>query len=220
MLVSSVITNKERLYMQLTQILSPHVLVWVAMALYTLSFLPQIIENYKVKSGTGLSDYFLLAYLNTYITLIYYVFCLNLPIAYKIVCPAQGIATLILISQRLYYNHSPESKFYGLIYISNLVGSLIFIPIAIIDPTHTGHVFGWISFILILLNQMPQVFRVISTKSVAGFSYMFILIMAFAAGIETYTSLALNLPMQTILSAARGLVYFVIFSVLFLMYKE
>ena len=206
--------------MQLTQILSPQILVWLAMVLYTLAFLPQIIENYQIKSGTGLSDYFLLAYLNTYITLIYYVFCLNLPIAYKIACPAQGIATLILISQRLYYNHSSESKFYGLIYITNLLGSLIFIPVAIMSPTCTGHIFGWISFILILLNQMPQVFRVITTKSVAGFSYMFILIMALAAGIELYTSLALGLPMQTILSAARGLVYFAIFSVLFLLFKK
>jgi uncharacterized protein with PQ loop repeat len=206
--------------MQLTQILSPQILVWLAMSLYTLSFLPQIIENYQIKSGSGLSDYFLLAYLNTYIALIYYIFCLNLPIAYKIACPAQGIATLILIGQRLYYNHSPESKFYGSIYLANLVGSLIFIPLAIMNPTHTGHIFGWISVILTILNQMPQVLRVISTKSVAGFSYMFILIMAFAAGIETYIALALGLPMQTLLSAARGLVYFAIFSVLFLMYKE
>lgn len=201
------------------------------MSLYTLCFLPQIIENYRVKSGTGLSDYFLLAYLNTYITLNYYVFCLNLPIAYKIACPAQGIATLILISQRLYYNHSnnqdklsgpkfSDSRFYGLIYITNLLGSLIFIPVAIVYPNHAGHIFGWISFILILLNQMPQVFRVIATKSVAGFSYMFVLITAFAAGIELYTSLALGLPMQTVLSAARGLVYFAIFSVLFLLFKN
>ncbi len=208
--------------MQLTQIFSPQILVWLAMLLYTLCFLPQIIENYRIKSGTGLSDYFLLAYLNTYITLIYYVFCLNLPIAYKIACPAQGIATIILIAQRLYYNHSEThgAKFYGLIYGANLLGALIFIPLAIMHPTHAGHIFGWISFILILLNQMPQVFRVIATKSVAGFSYMFILIMAGAAGIELYTSLVLGLPMQTILSAARGLLYFVIFSALFLMYHR
>ncbi|MFA6535367.1 MAG: PQ-loop domain-containing transporter [Candidatus Babeliales bacterium] len=206
--------------MHLIEIFSPQILVWLAMMLYTLSFLPQIIENYRLKSGTGLSDYFLLAYLNTYITLIYYIFCLNLPIAYKIACPAQGIATLILIWQRLYYNHSSDSKFYGTIYITNFLISLIFIPLAIMSPTHIGHIFGWISFILILLNQMPQVLRVISTKSVAGFSYMFILIMAFAAAIETYTALALGLPMQTILSAVRGLIYFAIFSVLFLMYKE
>jgi uncharacterized protein with PQ loop repeat len=185
-----------------------------------LSFLPQIIENYKIKSGVGLSDYFLLAYFNTYIALGYYIFCLNLPLAYKIACPAQGILTIILIGQRLYYNHSPESKFYGLIYLVNLLGSLIFIPIAIISPVHTGHIFGWLSFILTLLNQMPQVIKVLSTKSVAGFSYMFILIMAFAAGIETYTAVVLGLPMQTLLSAARGLVYFAIFSALFLLYKE
>lgn len=189
------------------------------MLLYTLCFLPQIIENYRVKSGTGLSDYFLLAYLNTYIALIYYVFSLNLPLAYKIACPAQGIATLILIGQRLYYNHSSESKFYGLIYLANLLCSLIFIPFAITNPMHTGHIFGWLSFILTLLNQMPQVIRVISTKSVTGFSYMFILITACAAGIELYTALALGLPMQTVLSAARGLMYFVIFSFLFKLYK-
>ena len=142
--------------MPLIHFFSPQILVWLAMLLYTVSFLPQIIENYRLKSGTGLSDYFLLAYLNTYITLIYYIFCLNLPIAYKIACPAQGIATLILIVQRLYYNHSSDSRFYGFIYLANFLGSLIFIPIAIINPTHTGHIFGWVSFILILLNQMPD----------------------------------------------------------------
>lgn len=205
--------------MQLTQLLLPQNLVWLAMFMYTLCFLPQIIENYKLKSGTGLSDYFLLAYLNTYITINYYTFCLDLPLAYKIACPAQGIATLILIIQRLYYNHSDGSKTYGFIYITNLLVSLIFVPLAIINPIHTGHIFGWIAFILILLNQMPQVIRVIKTKSVAGFSYMFVLITGLAAATEIYSALALNLPLQTILSAARGLMYFAIFSLLFWMYS-
>jgi uncharacterized protein with PQ loop repeat len=208
------------LTMSLTQILSPQHLISLSMLLYILSFLPQVIENYQIKSGTGLSDYFLIAALNTYITLTYYVFCLNLPMAYKIACPAQGILVLILIAQRLYYNHSPESGFYKKIYIVNLIGSLIFIPFAIIDPVHTGHIFGWISFILVISNQMPQVFRVISTKSVAGFSFMFILVSAVAAMLELYVSLILGLPLQTVFSASRGIVYFVIFSTLFCKYGK
>jgi uncharacterized protein with PQ loop repeat len=200
--------------------ISPQILVWLAQSLYFLCFIPQIIENYRLKTGKGLSDFFLLAYLNTFIALFYYIFCLNLPMAYKILVPTQGLAGLILIIQRLYYNNTPESKFYGFVYLANILAALFFIPPAIVNPVYIGHIFGWGSFILILVNQLPQVIRVMSTKSVRGFSYLFVLITASAAATELYTALILHLPMQTILSASRGLVYFAIFSVLFWMYKE
>lgn len=206
--------------MQLTEFLSPKNLVWMAQLLYILCFVPQILENYNRKSGAGLSDYFLLAYLNTYITLMFYIFCLGLPAAYSVMCPIQGVATLVLIAQRLYYNNSPDASFYKKIYLANLLLPLIFVPFALLYPNPIGHAFGWISFIIILLNQMPQVVKVIRTRSVAGFSYMFVLIVALAAGTELYSALALGLPMQTILSAARGLMYFVIFSALFIAYEK
>lgn len=204
----------------LVQLFSPHNLIWVSMFLYTLSFVPQIWENYKRKSGTGLSDYFLLAYLNTYIAIIYYIFCLNLPIAYKVACLLQIIATLILIGQRLYYNHSSESRFLKKIYVANILGACIFVPFALMCATLLGHFLGWISLVLTLLNQLPQVIKIIQSKSVVGFSFMFVLIMAIAAGAEFYAAIKLDLPMQTILSAARGLVFFIIFSSLFLKYRE
>jgi uncharacterized protein with PQ loop repeat len=204
--------------MQTYAILSPNNLVWLAQILYTICFIPQIWENYTVKSGKGLSDYFLLAYLNTYVTLIYYVFCLGLPLAYKVLNPLQCAATIIVIIQRLYYNNSPGSKFYRNIYVINIFGSLLFLPLAYCYPSIIGHVFGWISFFIILLNQMPQVVKLIRTKSVAGFSYLFVLITTVAALTELYAGLMLGLPMQTVLSAARGLLYFSIFTVLFLMY--
>lgn len=204
----------------LVQLFSPDNLIWFSMFLYTLSFIPQIWENYQRKSGTGLSDYFLLAYLNTYIAIIYYIFCLHLPIAYEVACLSQVTATLILIGQRLYYNHSPESGFFRKIYVANLLGALIFVPFALICATFLGHVFGWISFILTLLNQLPQVIKIIQSKSVVGFSFMFVLLMAIAAGAELYGAIKLGLPTQTVLSAVRGLAFFIIFSGLFLKYRE
>lgn len=207
-------------HITLVQLFSPHNLIWFSMFLYTLSFIPQIWENYTRKSGTGLSDYFLLAYLNTYIAIIYYIFCLHLPLAYQVACLSQVLATLILIGQRLYYNHSPESNFFKKIYAANIVGAFIFVPFALICATFLGHIFGWISLILTLLNQLPQVIKIVQSKSVIGFSFMFVLIMAIAAGAEFYAAIKLDLPMQTVLSAARGLVFFIIFSGLFLKYQE
>ncbi len=200
--------------------ISPQILVWTAQILYLLCFIPQIIENYRLKTGKGLSDFFLLAYLNTFIALFYYIFCLNLPMAYKVLVPTQGLAGLILIIQRLYYNNTPESKFYGFVYLANILAAALFLLPAIINPVYIGHLFGLVSFILILINQLPQVIKVISDKSVKGFSYFFVLITAIAAATELYTAFILHLPMQTILSASRGLVYFAIFSVLFWIYKE
>ena len=189
----------------------------MSMLLYTLSFVPQIVENYKCRSGTGLSDYFLLAYVHTYMVLLFYIFGLHINIAYKIACPLQAIAVLILVLQRLYYDGNKAGHM-GLMYAANILIYSVFVPIVFFDPIRLGHMFGWISVLLTLVNQVPQIIKIWRSKSVEGFSYILVFVMGLAALCELYSSVSLGLPMQTVISAARGVVYFIVFSFLFCLY--
>ena len=133
--------------------------------------------------------------------------------------PGSRHSTLILIAQRLYYNHSPESKFYGLIYLVNLLGSLIFIP-----SHHVPNPYRpcfWLDFIYSdSFKPDASSFQSNFNKKRSRIQLHVRSYNRFCSRNRTLHSLALGLPMQTILSAARGLVYFAIFSMLFLLFKK
>lgn len=200
-------------------VVSPQHMASLSMLLYTLSFLPQIVENYRAKSGNGLSDYFLLAYLHTYMTLLIYIFSLHVNIAYIIACPLQALALVILIGQRLYYSREQGSSL-GMFYLMNVLIYIIFTPVILLCPIHAGHALGWASFILGLINQLPQLLKVYWAKSVQGFSYLFVLIMGLAAVAELYAAVRLGLPLQTICMACKGFIFFMLFSYLFVKYGK
>jgi uncharacterized protein with PQ loop repeat len=200
-------------------VVSPQHMASLSMLLYTLSFLPQIIENYKDKAGTGLSDYFLLAYLHTYMMLLFYIFSLHINIAYKIACPLQAVAVLILIGQRLYYNRQQQNLL-RMFYLINILAYVIFVPFVLLYPTYMGHLLGWTSFVLGLINQLPQLLKVYWAQSFQGFSYLFVLIMGLAAVAEFYAAIKLGLPLQTICTAGKGCIFFICFSYLFVIYGK
>lgn len=206
--------------MDISNLLKPDFLVWLAQILYFSCFIPQIIVNYKLKSGKGLNDLFLLAYINTLIPLIFYSQCLGLPLAYKCMYPLQTLATIVLIAQRLYYDSFQESKYYYFLYIANITLPLFLIPYALTHCTITGHITGWIFFTVGIFNQAPLVVKIIQTRSVQGISFNFLLIGGIAGIIESYVALTLALPIQTILGALRVVLFFAIFCIQFLLYKN
>ncbi len=180
--------------------------MWVAQIFYVLVYIPQIITNYRQKSGKGLSELMLFAYFNTMVAVLYYVFSYNLPPAYKICCPLQIAALVILIGQRLYYDDIKTAKPYWFWYGGNMVASMAFIPLSVQNPSAIGLFAGWTMFALSLMNQLPQVFKIFKEKSVAGFSFFFIVFSFTAALVEFVTALIVGLPVQTLLCATRGIV--------------
>lgn len=193
--------------------------MWAAQIFYFACFIPQIVTNFRLKSSEGISELFLVFYLNSSLFLMFYTFGLNLPLAYKIMVSLQGLAVLVLIFQRLYYDKNQAIKnwvFYGF----NFFIFFAVVPYAIKNPIFVGTVFGWIAFLFVLLNQLPQVFKVYKEKSVSGFNYLFVFFTGLAALIETLTAFAVGLPIQTKVMALRGVILFLIFSWQFKIYKK
>jgi uncharacterized protein with PQ loop repeat len=79
------------------------------------------------------------------------------------------------------------------------------------EPFLVATHFGWITFVLSLVNQLPQVFKIYHEKSVVGFSFLFVAFTGFAAVIETLAAFAAHLPIPSCVMALRGVVLFVIF---------
>lgn len=170
---------------------------------YMVCLLPQAVTNYQVKSGTGLSDLFAIGYLNGHFAQLFYVFCLSLPLGYKIFVPVQFSIVLILIFQRLYYNHF-ANRTLTFFYIANIACALAIIPIACKIPLICGVAHGWLALVIFSLSQIPQIYKLYSMRSVQGFSLMFVVVMGCGSVLELAGALILGLPTQTIFNAVRN----------------
>jgi uncharacterized protein with PQ loop repeat len=203
--------------------LTPHTLLqvslWVAQFFYFACFIPQIITNFRAKSGAGVSDLLLVLYFNAYLFLLFYIYGLNLPIAYRVMVPLQTLATIVLVAQRIYYQTGTAAKKLLLLYSVNTVLFLFFIPVALRNPIAIGIPFGWASFCSGLISQAPQVVKIHYQKSVAGFSFGFVFLVAVAAAIEFAAAILAPLPLPTLFSALRGMVMMGIMSLQFVWYR-
>jgi uncharacterized protein with PQ loop repeat len=193
--------------------------MWVAQLFYFICFVPQIITNFRVKSGTGVSDLLLAFYFNAYLFLLYYIFGLNLPIAYQIMVPLQTLATVTLIVQRIYYAEKQESKRLLRLYLINTAVFVAILPFALHNPLSIAETFGWCSFFAAFASQVPQVVKIHRQKNVAGFSFGFVLFLGLAAFIELTAAIIASLPVQTLCGALRGLIIAGIMSLQFRRYR-
>lgn len=194
--------------------------MWMAQIFYVLCYIPQIMFNYKNKMGRGLSDLMLLGYFNCLVAVLYYVFLCNLPLAYKLLPPLQLVAIVILIFQRLFYDNARSEKSYWFVYSGNMFGVLLFIPLALHNPMAVGWYAGWLMFIFGCLCQLPQVYKIFREKSVSTFSCMFAIFTPIASLIEFATSWVIRLPVQTLITAFRGVIISIIWLIQFRIYRK
>ena len=162
----------------------------------------------------------LLGYLNAYLFMLYYIFCMRLPFAYRLMVPIHAFACLILVLQRLYYDKTPQAKRFWMLYALNIAFFLVFLPVAFKDPLWLGGIFGWCTFGLSVVNLLPQIFKIYREKSVSGFSLGFILFTGFAAALEATGGFLANLPMQTSVNAVRGLILALILGLQYWIYRN
>lgn len=206
--------------MVLAHNLIPTIVTWILHIIAVIGISPQILLNYKTKSTAGLSNTYILIYLYGYFSHLFYVFYLDLPIAYKIMNPLLFSLVLVLAFQSLIYNKYKAKHHPVKLYCVNFFMISLLIASAINFPTKTGHLAGWISLIIWTVYQLPQVFKIYSKKSVAGFSFAAVSISGFQNFLGFGASLALGLPLQSIFSALRGIIIFAIFCFQFWIYKN
>ncbi|MCF7799712.1 PQ-loop repeat-containing protein [Candidatus Babeliales bacterium] len=195
--------------------------IWVAQILFFAGLLPQIILNYKLKSTKGLSEFLLFGYLNGTITYLYYIFCCNLPFAYKAIMPMVFLAVIIMIFQRFYYSEMFFDKEYKILffYILNIL-VYIFLFKFFIQYQLFGIILGWITALIWGIYQLPQVIKIFKDKTIIGFSFLLAFLVGFGNLIEFIASINLRLPLPTALNAFRGFLIFLIFCLQFWIYRN
>ncbi|MCK4651209.1 PQ-loop repeat-containing protein [Candidatus Babeliales bacterium] len=206
--------------MILTQNMIANVALWVVHIIAVAGILPQIFLNYKVKSTYGLSNIYILIYLFGNVTQLFYVFCLDLPIAYKIMSPLSLLLVLALVIQCFIYNKQKFECCSIRLYSVNFFILFLLIVLAINFPHKIGHLAGWISLVVWIVYQLPQVYKIYSKKSVEGFSFVTILFMGFQNLLGLIAILALGIPLQSVFAALRGLIFVVIFCFQFWIYGK
>ena len=197
-------------------------IIWIAHSLFCAALLPQIWLNYKLKSTKGLSDLLLIGYLNGYISYLYYSYLLDFPLAYKVMVPFAMFLTLIIAFQRFLYASYAEKKDSYLLafYILNIAIAIAIVPLVLRYQVVFGYFFGWSMMLIWATYQIPQVWKVFVDKSVYGFSFALVSLIAFGDLIEFIVALILGLPVPTLLNDFRGILIYIIFLFQFWHYKR
>ncbi len=195
-------------------------LVFINQSFYCYAAFPQIMSNYRNKTGSALSDFYLVMLFNTYFMLLFYFFCLPLPICYRLSVTIQFLTTMALIGQRFYYNRDERWKWVGSFFLVNVGFMLGLMPLAFVSPVAIGNIGGWIACVLIIINRFPQIIHFYRTKSVDGFSPLFLITFGAGGVMEMVVALIYWLPAQTFCMAGAGFLGILALSYQYRLYKK
>jgi uncharacterized protein with PQ loop repeat len=196
------------------------IFAWFALIFYTASFIPQLFENMRLRSTRGLSSISLIAYFIGYSSQMYYIFCKDLILPYKVIVPIEFCFMLIIAIQRFRY----EGFFFDMLFFYFIIGTsfstLLIFPIAVLYPYEVGSICGWISLICFISHPIPQVIKNYREKSIEGFSFGFVTLLAIAVTFELFVAIFRNLPIPTMGTAIKGHFFYMIFCYQFFLYKK
>lgn len=193
---------------------------WASLMFYTICFIPQIIENYRMKSTDGLSDLLLLSYYIAYGFMMYYIFYCDLILPYKIMVPAEMMVMSMMIAQKFYYHGTLRNKTFLLQFLAINVLMVAIYPLSLYAPYDFGIACGWVAAVFFAIYPMPQVIKLYRSKSVAGFSFGFVTVQALAFVSEAIAAVLKHLPLPTLVMIAKGFIFYAIFCFQFWLYRK
>lgn len=194
-------------------------ILWVANFMFFLSLFYQAKLNFKLKSTNGLSEIFLLMYFNGYVFTLFYVFCLGLPIAYKIIVPLSALTLCVIVFQRFYYSKINNKKMLK-IYFFNIFLALCLIYWARIYPEIIGITSGWIAITIWAIYQIPQAIKNFVRKSTHGLSFAWVTFIVIGNSLELVSAIILGLPAPTHYNAYRSILIYIVFALQFWFYRK
>ncbi|MFC1894583.1 PQ-loop repeat-containing protein [Candidatus Dependentiae bacterium] len=196
------------------------IIIWGSEICFFIALLPQIILNYKIKTAGGLSDIYLICYFSAYVINLFYIYGLNFPMAYKVVAPFSLLAVFVMILQKSFYNNIFQNYKIAKWYYIDFLLLISFIPFVFLFPVVIGHFAGWIIFFIWCFYQFPQVFKIYTNKSVAGFSFILVSLIGFGNLIEFGVAIIFKLPVQTLFITVRGMIIYLIYCLEFWKYRK
>ena len=195
-----------------------HSIVWIAYLSWNFAVVFQIILNYRRGSTKGLSDWFILANLNTQFLYTCACFALDLPFTYKLLMSLNSIWTFLWVVQRFYYIKKSNRQKICKVYFFD-ISSLIFILCLVLKyPQDMGLVCGNLAFLMGVAQSVPQIYKNLLRRSIKGFSFGFVCMNFFAHSLEMGVVPILGLPFYVVLNDVRGLVVCGIFLIQFFVY--
>lgn len=192
---------------------------WIINISFAASLIPQVVLNFRLKTTRGLSDFMLFCYFAGYISYSYYVFCMGLPFSYKSMVLLSFLFVLIMVAQRFIYDVRRRCKFLPFYLISSFVG-IVFLPLSFSYPHFVGMSMGWVQFLIWIFYQTPQITKIYLKKSVYGFSFLLVSLIALGEFIEVLIAVGMKFPVQTICNGCRGMLFYFIFCFLFYRYHK
>lgn len=194
--------------------------IWVSQIFYLVSFFPQIITNYTMRSGKGLSDVLLFGYLNGYLAFFYFMMCMGAPVSMHILSGLQFLALLVLIFQRFYYDATTSVYRFFALFMANMLFATFFIPFALKNPKAAGDISAWIGSAFFCVSQFFQIGKMYVARSVIGFSFLFAIFMMIGAALELSVAYLLAYSFQSRLSLWRLVMGCGIYCFQFMMYRK
>jgi len=194
---------------------------WVMNICFWISSIPQVFLNWKLKSARGVSDLMLLGYFNGFIAFNYFVFCLDLPLSFKVFVPISFATTLIMIGQRFFYDRGGRKDKHLLrFYAVNGLFACMLLPYAMNHVSLVGNIAGWLSAAIWGIYQIPQIVKNHVDKSVIGFSFALVLLIGFGDILGLVTAIGLKMPIQTVCNGFRGVFTFLVLCGQFFIYRR
>jgi hypothetical protein len=190
---------------------------WIILLLATV---PQFYLNMKLKAGTGISDEMLLGQYNLYVTGLCFIYGTNMPLLYKIMSPLSIAMFFLLIFQRLYYNFAQNGHIFLTLFLINTALFIFLYPFTVWYPYQLGLFCGWVSFGMQFVYQLPQIAKIVNTKTVHGFSFGFMLLTTVAYCFEFIAAIILKMPYVVYANDLRAILIFFIFCFLFWYYPN
>ena len=195
------------------------VFITISWILNVYSLIPQILLNYRTRFARGISDLMLLGNMNMVLCGVIFIFGSNLPFIYKFMGSLGCSICFVMLAQRIFY-HWPESIEFVKPFAGNLLIYVCLLPFIIQNAGFFGFICGWIGVGVQFLYMIPQMIKIIQTKSVKGFSFTFLTLLATAFSFELMGALLLELPYSIVVNDIRGIVVYLIFCGLFLKYGK
>lgn len=197
------------------------IFIWVPHTLYACAIVPQIIKNYRLKSTHGLSLPMIFSRFSGEVSYIFYIYLLGLPMVYRVMIPIYTFNLGLLLVQAAWYAPDQEYRtrvFFGMVaVVTCAIGA---VPLVWYWPVFMGKYAGWLAVCTLAFSQAPQVYKNYKRQSVHGFSLVYTLLMGAGSFVELLYVVYLQLPVQTLASCTRSLLFYTIYWYQFIRYAH